>query len=48
MALKRVPLELVMDEAVGTVVDLGVELVVEEVVVELVEMVEMVERGGGG
>ena len=43
MALKSVPLELVVDEAV----DLGVELVVEEVVV-LVEMVEMVERGGGG
>ena len=47
MALKSVPLELVVDEAVGTAVDLGVELVVEEVVV-LVEMVEMVERGGGG
>ena len=44
MALKSVPLELVVDEAVGTVVDLGVELVVEEVVV----VVETVERGGGG
>ena len=44
MALKRVPLELVDDEVAGTVVDLGVELVVEEVVV----LVEMVERGGGG
>ena len=40
MALKRVPLELVVDEAV----DLGVELVVEEVVV----LGEMVERGGAG
>ena len=44
MALKRVPLELVVDEAVGTAVDLGVELDVEEVVV----LVEMVERGGAG
>ena len=44
MALKRVPLELVVDEAVGTVVDLGVELVVEEVVA----LMEMVERGGRG
>ena len=44
MALKSVPLELVVDEAVGTVVDLGVELVVEEVVVVVVT----VERGGGG
>ena len=44
MALKRVPLELVVDKAVGTVVDLGVELVLEEVLV----VVEMVERGGGG
>ena len=43
MALKRVPLELVDDEVAGTVVDLGVELVVEVVV-----LVEMVERGGGG
>ena len=40
MALKRVPLELVVDEAV----DLGVELVVVEEVV----LVEMVEMGGGG
>ena len=43
MALKRVPLELVDDEVAGTVVDLGVELVVEVVV-----LVEMVERGGAG